>query len=118
MPLHPKANVIVENFTRLLNKILRITNMQKRNKKSALYNYLLAYRVSPNISTKVPLALLLNNKIPRTKIPVINHEIDNGVYQKLEAHGKIMKGKMNKYFDNRFRKKNRQMHTEDCVFVK
>ena len=69
MPLHPKANVIVESFMRHLNKILRITNMQKRNKKSALYNYLLAYRVSPNMFTKVPLALLLNNKIPRTKIP-------------------------------------------------
>ena len=42
-PLHPKANGIVENFMRNLNKILRIANMQKRNWKSALYNYLLAY---------------------------------------------------------------------------
>ena len=52
-PLHPRANGIVESFMRNLNKILRIANMQKRNWKSALYNYLLAYRVSPNIYTKV-----------------------------------------------------------------
>ena len=118
MPLHPRAKVIVEHFMRHLSKIIRIANMQKRNRKSALYNYLLAYRVSPKMSTKVPPAMLLNNKIPRTKIPRISHEIDNEVYQKLEAHGKIMKGKMNKYFDNRYRTKNRQMHTEGCDFVK
>ena len=51
--LHPRANGIVENFMRNLNKILRIANTQKRNWESALYNYLLAYRVSPNIYTKV-----------------------------------------------------------------
>ena len=76
---------MVENFVRNLNKILRIANMQKRNWKSALLNYLMAYRVSPSMSTKVPPALLLNNKIPRTKIPIVNHEIDKGVYQKLES---------------------------------
>ena len=100
MSLHPRANGIVENFMRNLNKILRIANMKKRNWKSALYNYLLAYRVSPNMSTKVPPALLLNNKVPRTKIPAVSHEIDKGVHQRLEAHDKIMKDKMKKYFDN------------------
>ena len=92
-PLHSKVNGIVENFMRNLNKILRIANMQKRNWKSALYNYLLAYIVSLNMSTKVPPALLLNNKIPRTKILAINHEIDKGVHQKLEAHDKVMNDK-------------------------
>ena len=106
-PLHLRANGIVENFMRNLNKILRIANMQKRNWKSALYNYLLAYRVSPNMFTKVPPVLLSNNKIPRTKIPTVNHEIDMGVHKKLEAHDKIMKEKMKKYFDNRYRTKNR-----------
>ena len=86
---------------RNLNKILRIANMQKRNWKSALYNYLLTYRISPNMSAKVPRALLLNNKVPRTKIPTIIHEIDNKVHQKLKAHNKVMKDKMKKYFDNR-----------------
>ena len=80
IPLHPRANGIVESFMRNLNKILRIADMQKRNWKSALYNYLLTYRVSPNMSTKVPPALLLNNKTPRTKIPTINHEIGNSVH--------------------------------------
>ena len=48
----------------------------------------------------MPPALLLNNKIPRTKITAINYEIDNRIHQKLEAHAKIMKDKMKKYFDN------------------
>ena len=30
-PLHPRANEIVETFMCHLSKILRITNMQKRN---------------------------------------------------------------------------------------
>ena len=117
-PLRPRANGIVENFMRNLNKILRITNMQKINWKSALYSYLLAYRVSPNMSIKVPPALLLNNKIPRTKIPPVNHEIDKGVHQKLEAEDKIMKDEMKKYFDNRYRTKNCQIHIGDCALVK
>ena len=103
---------------RNLNKILRIANIQKRNWKSALYNYLLAYRVSPNMSTKVPPALLLNSKIPRTKIPTVNHEIDKGFLKKLESHDKIMKDKMKKYFDNRYPTKNRQIHIGDRVLVK
>ena len=117
-PLHPKANGIVENFMRNLNKVLRIANTQQRNCKSALLNYLLAYRVSPNMSTKVPPALLLNNKIPRTKIPTINHKIDNRVHQKLEAHDKIIRDEMKKYFDNRYHIKNGQMYIGDCGFSK
>ena len=100
MPLHPRTNGIGENFMGNLSKIPRIANMQKRNWKSALYNYLLAYRVSLNMSTKVPPALLLNKKIPRTKIPTANHEIGMEVHQKVEAHDKIMKDKMKKYFEN------------------
>ena len=45
MPIHPRANGIVENFMRNLSKIPHIANIEKRNWKSALYNYLLAYRV-------------------------------------------------------------------------
>ena len=112
-PLHPKANGIVENFMRNLNKVLRIANTQQRNCKSALLNYLLAYRVSPNMSTKVPPALLLNSKLPRTKIPTVNHEIGKG-----GVHYKIMKDKMEKYFDNRYQTKNRQIYIGDRVLVK
>ena len=101
-PLHPRANGIVENF---------MPDMQKWNWKSALY--LLAYRVSPNMSTKVPPALLLNNKIPRTKIPAVNHKIDKGVRQKLQAHDKIMQDKLKKHFDNQYQMKNRQIDIGD-----
>ena len=79
---------------------------------------MLTYRVSPNIFTKMPTALLLNNKIPRTKITAINYKIDNRIHQKLEAHEKIMKDKMKKYFDNGYHTKHRQMHIRDCVLVK
>ena len=66
----------------------------------------------------MPPALLLNNKIPKTKIPAVNHEIDAGVHQKLEAHDKIMKDKMKKYFGNRYQTKNRQIHMRDRALVK
>ena len=70
------------------------------------------------MSTKVLPALLLNNKIARTRIPTINHEIGNKVHQELEAHDKIIKDKMKKYFDNWYHTKNRQMHIGDGVLVK
>ena len=56
--------------------------------------------------------------MPRTKIPTINHEIDIKVHHKLEAHDKIMKDKTEKYFDNRYHTKNRQMHVGDYVLDK
>ena len=40
-PLHARVKTIVENFIRNLNKIPGIANMQKRNRKLALYTYLL-----------------------------------------------------------------------------
>ena len=74
--------------------------------------------VYPNMSTKVPQAFLLNKKMPRTKLPTINQEMFYKVYQKLKAHGKIMKDKMKEYFDNRYHKKNRQIQIRNCVLVK
>ena len=65
------------------------------------------------MSTKVPPALLLNNKIPRTKIPAVSHKTDKGVHQKLKAHDKIMKDKLKKYFDNQYQMKNRQIDIGD-----
>ena len=62
------------------------------------------------MSTKVPPTLLLNNKVPRTKILTVNHEIDKGVHKILEAHDKIMKDKMKKCFDNRYWTKTCQIH--------
>lgn len=100
-----------------LNKILRIVNMQKRNSKSALYNYLLTYGVSQHVY-KIQQAFLLNNKIQRIKIPPINQEMYFKVYQKFKAHGKIMKDKMKGYFDNRYHKKNRQIQIKNFVLVK
>ena len=118
MPLHLRANGIFENSMRNINKSLRITNMQKTNWKLALYNYSMAYRKSSNMSTKVPPALLLNNKIPRTNIPTANHKIDKPAHQKLEAHDKVMKDKMKKYSDNEYRTKTHQIHIGDHVLVK
>ena len=99
-PLHPRGNGMFEDFLHNINKVLHIANMQNRNWKSALFNYLLTYQVSPKMSAKVPPVLLLNNEIPRIKIPRINHKIDNKVHQKLEAHDKILKDKIKRYFDN------------------
>ena len=70
------------------------------------------------MSTKVPPALLLNKKIPRTKILTANHDIGMEVHQKLEAHDKIMKDKIKNYFENQYRTKNRQMYIGDHVLVK
>lgn len=91
--------------------------MQKRNSKSALYNYLLTYGVSQHVY-KIQQAFLLNNKIQRIKIPPINQEMYFKVYQKFKAHGKIMKDKMKGYFHNRYHKKNRQIQIKNFVLVK
>ena len=116
-PLHLRANGRVENLCLISTKycVLLIRKKEIGNQHFITIYWL---RASPNISTKVPPALLLNNKISRTKTPTVNHEIDKGVHQKLEAHNKIMKDKMKKYFNNRYQTKNRQIHIRDRVLVK
>ena len=61
---------------------------------------------------------MLKSKIPRTKIQTTDHEIDNRVHHKFEAHDKIIKDKMKKYFNNQYHIKNCQMHIGNCVLVK
>uniref|UniRef100_A0A1I8GN44 CCHC-type domain-containing protein n=1 Tax=Macrostomum lignano TaxID=282301 RepID=A0A1I8GN44_9PLAT len=79
-PLHPEANGATERVNRCVNKVVRAAIAEGRSWRSALDDWLLAYRVTPHSATGVAPAELLmgrtfNDTVPsaRPSQPVYHH---------------------------------------------
>ena len=68
-PLWPRANGEVERQNRTIMKVVRAAQVEKRNWKLALNEFLLAYRTTNHSTTGRPPAELLFNRIVRCKLP-------------------------------------------------
>ena len=53
-PLWPQANSEVENFMKPLTKTIRATRIEKKDRKTELYTFLLNYRATPHSTTGYP----------------------------------------------------------------
>ena len=68
-PLWPQDNSEVEAFMKPLGKAIRTANLEGRPWRQELSKFLLAYRSTPNSTTKIPPAQLLYNREIRGKLP-------------------------------------------------
>ena len=68
-PLWPQANAEAKNFNKILEKIIRTAQIEGKNWKRELYQFLLNDRATPHITTKHSPAKLLFKREIRTKIP-------------------------------------------------
>ncbi len=50
-PLHPQANGLVENFNRMINKVVRIASIERKCWKQELFKFLRNYRATPHTTT-------------------------------------------------------------------
>lgn len=68
-PLHPRANGLVENFNRMVNKVVRTSYVERKCWKQELFKFLRNYRAStPHITTgKSPAVLLFQTRPYRTQ---------------------------------------------------
>ena len=69
-PVYPQSNGMVEQFNRMLEKVVHTSKTEKRNFKQELNHFLRNYRTTPHMTTgKTPAELLFQNRTFRTRIP-------------------------------------------------
>jgi len=84
-PLWPQANAEVERVNRTLLKSLKIAHSKRENLGRELRKFLLAYRSTPHSSTGIAPYTLLFGRVMRTKLPYLEGEIDDTVYDKAKG---------------------------------
>ena len=69
-PVYPQANGLVENFNKILQKIMIIAKVERNNWKRGMYTFLRNYRTTPHSTTGVtPAELMFQTRSFRTRLP-------------------------------------------------
>ena len=68
-PLWPQGNSSVENLMKPIGKVLQIAQLEGKNWKQELQRFLLTYRTTPHVTTKVHPCELLFNRTIRGQLP-------------------------------------------------
>ena len=72
-PLHPRANGLVENFNRMISKVVRTSSIERKCWKQELFKFLRNYRATPHITTgKGPADLLFQTRPYRVRLPELS----------------------------------------------
>nr|XP_037270750.1 uncharacterized protein K02A2.6-like [Rhipicephalus microplus] len=67
---YPQANVQIERFNRTFKTYLQLASLEQRPLRTAVRDYLAAYRCTPHATTGVAPAVLLHRRLPRTKLDI------------------------------------------------
>ena len=72
-PLHPRANGLVENFNKMINKVTRTSSIERKCWKQELFKFLRNYRATPHITTgRCPADLLFQTRTYRVRLPELS----------------------------------------------
>ncbi|XP_057310511.1 uncharacterized protein K02A2.6-like [Hydractinia symbiolongicarpus] len=99
-PYHPEANGEVERFNRNLKKTIQAAIAENQNWRTALQNYLLAYRTTPHATTGATPAELLFNRPVKDKLPASTTSSKNTM-SVVKNRDRIQKERIAKYADKR-----------------
>ena len=107
-PRHPSSNGLVERSVRIFKEGMKKLGGFGDTVHTRLSIYLLAYRSTPQTTTRVTLAELLLNRSPRTRLDLIRPDLRHRV--------ETQQGAQKVHHDNS--KKERQFSEGDSVLVK
>ena len=114
-PLHPKANGLVENFNKMLIKILKVARIQGLPWQDEMYTFLMNYRATPHLTTgKAPAELLFGRPF-RTKLGLNGTKSDDA---ETREHDSLHKAKSKAYHDRKSYVKPQCLKKGDKVLVK
>ena len=115
-PLWPRANGLVENFMKPLNKAIKTAAVQGKSWKQELYKFLRNYRATPHVTTNIPPAVALYGRNIRTLIPeILAPTTDKG----MQLRDRSQKVKQKFYAEKRLcQRKPHDINVGDTVLVR
>lgn len=119
-PLWPQANGEVKRQNRSILKRLKIAQVEKRNWRDELSDYLTMYRTTPHSTTGVsPSEMLFKRKI-RTRLPTLDTSFYDPDYMDQEIHDRDAekKGIAKYHVDEKFQAKESDVAEGDKVLLK
>ena len=115
-PLWPQANSQAENIMKILEKIIRVAVLEKKNVKQEIHRFLLNYRATPHPSTGVsPAELIFQGRQYRTKLPEVLRTYNDDTIRRKD---KEAKEKMKQYADRKRYVKYSDLTVGDLVLVR
>ena len=116
-PLHPKANGLVENFNRMIIKVLKIVRIECKPWRKELLTFLLNYRATVHFTTgKSPAELFFSNRPFRTRLGGFKSTTNND--DDVREHDRKQKNKAKISADNKKYVKIQDVKLGDKVLLK
>ena len=116
-PVYPKANGLVENFNKNIEKIIHTSGTEGKNWKQELFKFLRNYRATPHTTTgRAPAELLFQKRESRIRLPQIATVTERDD-ELLEKEAK-QKAKMKLYADRKSTVQNCIINIGDSVLVR
>ena len=117
-PLWPQANGGVERQNRTLLKAIRAAVAEKRDWRSALVTFLMAYRSTPHPATAVSPAELMFGRTIRTKMPEVGRSQPRPTTDRVRDNDRQYKAMAKRNADRRRRAESAELSVGDLVLVK
>ena len=120
-PYWPRANGDAENFMKNLGKILKVAKINKKNKDTALSNFLRTYRATPHTATKFAPAMLLMGYSRTSGIPMVNDNISGKshelIHQQAILNDEVAKKRMQVEYDYRMKVREPRIREGDLILL-
>jgi transposase InsO family protein len=119
-PENPAGNGLVENFNKVIVKVMRMAELESRPWRAVLTEALLAYRTTPHTTTGYPPATLMFNRVIRGNLPILPQlQTINiqAMHETVKENDRISKEKMAKYADEKRHAKQHNFHVGQMVWI-
>ena len=118
-PEYPQANSLVENFNKMIGKVLRTASVEHKNWKQELYKFLRNYRATPHMTTgKPPSEIIFPNRKFKTRIPDFIDDNKDVNDEEIRNKDTLKKSKTKYYADKQNNAKRCNIKVGDKVIVR
>ena len=114
-PRWSRANGEVERFLRMVKKVIKTENLERKSWKQEMYRFLRNFRATPQTTTRIPPVTALFNRAIKTKLPEFN---EGQQASTLEANDRRAKKKIKTYADVKAYVRLSEIKEGDTVFVR